>query len=60
MEIQAKTLKADHPQCVASIYVLAQCHYRARNYERALELARSIENVAQIGQEKKLQTGMRS
>ena len=43
----AKTLRADQPECVGSIYVLACCHYSARNYERALELARSIESVAQ-------------
>ena len=47
MEIEAKTLRADHADRVDSIYLLARCHYHARNYERALELARSIENVAQ-------------
>ena len=47
VEIRARTLRADHPNRVASIYVLAKCHYRARNYQRALELARSIENVVQ-------------
>ena len=47
VKIQAKTLRADDPNRVRSIYVLAQCHYEAENHERALELARSIENVAQ-------------
>ena len=47
MEIRATILREDHPSRVGSIYGLVQCHYRARNYERALELARSIEGVAQ-------------
>ena len=47
VETEAKTLEADHSKLVASIYLSALCYYRARNYERALELARSIENVAQ-------------
>ena len=46
VEIEAKTLRVDHSDRVISIYVLAHCHYKARNYERALQLARSIENVA--------------
>ena len=47
VETRAKTLRVDHPDRVGSIYVLAQCHYKAKDYERALELAKSIENVAQ-------------
>ncbi|KAL9067186.1 MAG: hypothetical protein Q9161_007082 [Pseudevernia consocians] len=47
VEIKERTLRADDPSRVRSIYVLAQCYRRARNYKRALQLARSIENVAQ-------------
>ena len=47
VEIEAQTLKEDHWDRVRSVYLLTQCHYRARNCERALELARSIEGVAQ-------------
>ena len=47
MEIGERTLRADDPIRVCSIYLLAQCYYGAGNYERALQLARSIENVAQ-------------
>ena len=47
VEIQARTLRADHPNRVRFIYLLAQCHYYARKYERALQLAKSIETVAQ-------------
>ena len=54
VEIRAKTLRADHPDHVRSIYSLARCHYRARNYDRALELARSIEGVAQNGQREQI------
>ena len=31
---------------MGSIYLLAQCHRQAGNYQRALQLAKSIENVA--------------
>lgn len=47
VEIRARTLKADHPNRVRSIYLLARCHRKAGNYERAIQLARSIENIAQ-------------
>ena len=47
VETEAKTLEADHSKRVASIYLSALCYYRARNYERALEFAMSIEDVAQ-------------
>ena len=46
VEMRAKTLRADHPDRVRSIYLLAQGNYYAGNYERALQLARSIETVA--------------
>ena len=46
VEIES-TLRMDHPDRVASIFTLAQCHHDAGNDERALQLARSIENVAQ-------------
>ena len=47
VEIEAETLRVDHSNRVGSIYCLAQCHHDAGNYERALQLARSIEGVAQ-------------
>lgn len=47
VEVREKTLRADHPDRVCSIYLLAECHYRARSYDRALELARSIKDFVQ-------------
>ena len=46
VEMRAKTLRAGHLDRVRSIYLLAQGNYYAGNYERALQLARSIETVA--------------
>ena len=47
MEIKEKTLRANHPERVSSIYLLAQCYRDAGKYERALQLTRSIEDIAQ-------------
>ncbi|CAF9929241.1 hypothetical protein IMSHALPRED_007866 [Imshaugia aleurites] len=47
VEIKEKTLRANHPERVSSIYLLAQCYRDAGKYERALQLTRSIEDIAQ-------------
>ena len=46
VEIETKTLRPEHPDRLKSIYLLALCHYRSRNFERARHLARSVEDVA--------------
>ena len=47
VEIRARTLRAYSSNRISSIFMLARCYYRARDYERALELARSIQGVVQ-------------